>query len=228
MDNTVKDFNEYLYENSLTPYIIEERKMNITQMDIFSRLMKERIIWVNGPINDNVSTIVQAQLLFLENVDAEKDVYIYLDTPGGSVKSGLSMIDTMDKVPYDITTINTGMCASMGSVLLGAGTKGKRVSLRFSKVMTHQVSSGMQGNVQDTRISHYESEKYNFMLFKLLGKYSGKSWKTVLEASERDNWMDAYQTKKFGLIDEVIEPKDYTLGDVLDGFDEYKKYIERK
>ena len=228
MNPIINDFNQYMHENSLTPYIIEERKMNMTQMDIFSRLMKDRIIWINGPINDNVSTIVQAQLLFLENLDSSAGVSIYLDTPGGSVKSGLSMIDTMQKVSYDIATINTGLCASMGSVLLGAGTKGQRVSLRFSKVMTHQVSGGAQGAIQDMRITHHESEKYNFMLFKLLGQYTGKTWKQVIEASERDNWMDAYEAKKFGLIDEVLEPKDNTLGDIMDGFDEYQKYVTKK
>ena len=209
-------------QNSQTPYVIEEREMRVTQIDIFSRLMRDRIIWIAGPINDSVSTVVQAQLLYLENVDPKKVVTLHLDTPGGSVKSGLSIIDMMDYVKYDIATINTGMCASMGSVLLGAGTKGKRSSLKFSTVMTHQVSHGTQGNIQDTRINQIEAEKYNFVLFKLLSEYSGKSFEEVLEASSRDNWMNSEETKKFGLIDEIVM-RDNTpsITDLLDGFEDY-------
>jgi len=217
------------YENSLTPYILEEREMRMTQMDIFSRLMRDRIIWVAGAINDSISTIVQAQLLYLENTDPNKDVTLHLDTPGGSVKSGLSMIDMMNYVGYDIATVNTGMCASMGSVLLAAGTKGKRSSLNFSKVMTHQVSHGTQGNIQDTRINQKEAEKYNYILFQLLGEYSGKSWKEVLEYSKRDRWFTSEEAKKFGLIDEIIlKEGEKTISELLDGFDEYRKYTENE
>ena len=131
----------------MTPYILEEREMRVTQMDIFSRLMMDRIIWLAGPVNDRMSTFVQAQLMFLDNLEV-KDITLHIDSPGGSVKSGLSIVDVMNYVSSDIVTINTGMAASMGSILLGAGTKGKRFSLKHSKVMLHQVSSGAYGNIQ--------------------------------------------------------------------------------
>ena len=215
------------FENSLTPYILEEREMRMTQMDIFSRLMKDRIIWVAGGIDDNISTVVQAQLLYLENVDSNTDVTLHLDTPGGSVKSGLSMVDMIEYVNYDVATINTGMCASMGSVLLAAGTKGKRSSLKYSKVMTHQVSHGSQGKIEETRITQREAEKYNYMLFKKLGEYSGKSWKEVLNASRNDKWFTSDEAKEFGLIDEVlIRNGKESITETLDGFDEYRTYVE--
>ena len=159
---------------ALTPYILEEREMRVTQMDIFSRLMMDRILWVAGPVNDGMSTVVQAQLLFLDQ-NNNTDITMYIDSPGGSVKSGLSMIDVMNYVHSEIITVNTGMAASMGSVLLGAGQKGKRFSLKHSKVMLHQVSSGAQGNIQDIRITLAESEKYNDILFGLLGSYCDKT-----------------------------------------------------
>lgn len=215
-----------IVQNSMTPYILEERQLRVTQMDIFSRLMMDRIIWMAGAVDDNMSTIVQAQLLFLESVDKTRDVSLYIDSPGGSVKSGLSIIDSMENASFDIVTINTGMCASMGSVLLAAGTKGKRSSLKYSKVMTHQVSHGTQGNVQGTRISHYEAEKYNFILFKLLGKYTDKNWKEVLEYSIQDRWFNSEEAKNYGLIDEVIlkEGSD-SMTDIMKGFDEYHEYV---
>ena len=147
-------------ENSLTPYILEERQMNVTAMDVFSRLMMERIIWVAGEVNDHMSTIVQAQLMFLDSIDAN-DITMHIDSPGGSVKSGLSMVDVMEYINSDIRTINTGMAASMGSILLGAGTKGKRCSLRFSRTMLHQSSGGFGGNIQDAKIDMIEWEKLN-------------------------------------------------------------------
>ena len=205
-------------ENSMTPYILEERQMNVTQMDVFSRLMRDRILWVAGVIDDRMSTIVQAQLMFLDSTETQ-DITMHIDTPGGSVKSGLSIIDVMDYIKSDIVTVNTGMAASMGSVLLSSGTKGKRSSLVNSKVMLHQVSGGAQGNIQDTRISHAESERYNFLLFKRLGKNCGKDWKEVIETSKRDNWFDSQQAVEFGLIDEVIG--DNTMPDMMEGFDEY-------
>ena len=175
---------------ALTPYILEERELRVTQMDIFSRLMMDRILWVAGPVNDGMSTVVQAQLLFLDENNTN-DITMYVDSPGGSVKSGLSMIDVMNYVHSDIITINTGMAASMGSVLLGAGTKGKRFSLKHSKVMLHQVSSGAQGNIQDLRITLAESEKYNDILFGLLGDFCGKSADQVKKDATRDLWLTA-------------------------------------
>jgi ATP-dependent Clp protease protease subunit len=193
---------------SLTPYILEEREMRVTQMDIFSRMMMDRIIWLAGPVNDMMSTVVQAQLMFLDNLENNKDITIHVDTPGGSVKSGLSMVDVMDYVSSDIVTINTGMAASMGSILLGAGTKGKRYTLRFSKVMLHQVSSWAEGNIQDIRISLQESEKYNELLFGLLGKYTNKDPKQVLDDAKRDLWLTADEALAYGIVDGIIHNKD--------------------
>lgn len=203
---------------SMTPYILEEREMRVTQMDIFSRLMRDRILWVAGVVNDNMSTVVQAQLMYLDSVE-KRDITMHIDSPGGSVKSGLSMVDVMNYINSDIATINTGMAASMGSVLLSSGTKGKRSSLLYSKVMTHQVSHGTQGNVQDTRINQLEAEKHNFILFKMLGENCGKTYQEVIEFSRRDRWYNSQEALEFGLIDEVIGERN--MSEMLDGFDEY-------
>ena len=152
------DYFSNQIQSSMTPYILEEREMRATQMDIFSRLMRDRLLWVAGPVDDHMSTIVQAQLMFLDSTD-KADITMHIDSPGGSVKSGLSMVDVMEYISCDIRTVNTGMAASMGSVLLGAGTKGKRSSLRFSKTMLHQTSGGAGGNIQDARINMIEWEK---------------------------------------------------------------------
>lgn len=188
---------------SLTPYILEEREVRATAMDIFSRLMMDRILWVAGIVNDAMSTVVQAQLMYLDNVSQE-DITMHVDTPGGSVKSGLSMVDVMDYIKSDIQTINTGMAASMGSVLLGAGTKGKRMSLASSKVMLHQVSGGAGGNVQDMRITMDEAEKANDTLFEKLGGYCGKTAKQVKKDADRDLWLTADEAVKYGITDTVV------------------------
>ena len=193
-------------ENSMTPYILEERSMNVTVMDVFSRLMMERIIWVAGEVNDHMSTIVQAQLMFLDSLDST-DITMHIDSPGGSVKSGLSMVDVMDYIGSDIRTINTGMAASMGSVLLGAGTKGKRGSLRFSRTMLHQSSGGAGGNIQDARITMIEWEKINNTLFELLGGYCGKDAETVKNDASRDLWLSADDALAYGIIDEIVKKK---------------------
>lgn len=197
---------EQQVENSLTPYILEEREMRATQIDIFSRLMRDRLLWVAGPVNDNMSTIVQAQLMYLDSVD-NLDITMHIDSPGGSVKSGLSMVDVMHYIKSDIRTVNTGMAASMGSVLLGAGTKGKRSSLRFSKTMLHQTSGGAMGNIQDARINFEEWEKVNKILFELLGDFCGKTSKQVEKDAARDFWLTADEAVKYGIIDEVIKTK---------------------
>lgn len=191
---------------SLTPYVLEERELRVTQIDIFSRMMMDRIIWLAGPVNDRMSTIVQAQLMFLDNIE-KKDITLHVDSPGGSVKSGLSIVDVMNYVSSDIATINTGMAASMGSILLGAGTKGKRMSLSFSRVMLHQVSTGAWGNIQDIRISLKEGEKYNELLFGLLGEYTNKDPKQVMEDAQRDLWLSSDEALKYGIIDGVIKNK---------------------
>jgi ATP-dependent Clp protease protease subunit len=200
------DYHQKKIESSMTPYILEEREMRVTQMDIFSRLMRDRILWVAGGVDDNMSTVVQAQLMFLDSVD-DRDITMHIDTPGGSVKSGLSMIDVMEYISADIRTVNTGMAASMGSVLLGAGAKGKRSSLRFSKVMLHQSSGGFRGNIQDAKIDFEQWEEYNDILFDLLGGYCGKKAEQVKRDATRDFWLNANDAVKYGIIDEVIVKK---------------------
>ena len=208
-------------EASMTPYILEEREMRVTQMDIFSRLMRDRILWVAGVVNDNMSTVVQAQLMYLDSVE-KRDITMHVDSPGGSVKSGLSMVDVMRYINSDVATINTGMAASMGSILLSSGTKGKRSSLNFSKVMIHQVSSGAQGHVADNRISQMESEKYNFILFKMLAENSGKDFQYVLDAARRDKWLNSQEALDFGFIDEIITSEGTSsITSLLEGFDDY-------
>ena len=191
---------------SMTPYILEERELRVTQMDIFSRQMMDRILWVAGPVNDQMSTVVCAQLMFLDNLEVS-DIRMHVDSPGGSVKSGLSMVDVMNYIESDIVTVNIGMAASMGSILLGNGTKGKRFALPNSRVMLHQVSSGAQGHVKDMKISIAEAEKYNENLFEMLAEYTDKDIKKVLEDCERDNWLNAKEALDYGIIDEIIKRK---------------------
>ena len=193
-------------ENSMTPYILEERELRATQMDIFSRLMMDRLLWVAGPVNDNMSTIVQAQLMFLDSIN-NTDITMHIDSPGGSVKSGLSMVDVMEYITADIRTVNTGMAASMGSVLLGAGTKGKRSSLRHSTTMLHQSSGGFSGNIQDAEIDWKNWQDVNKELFVLLGEYCGKKPEKVMKDATRDFWLNAEEAKAYGIIDEIITTK---------------------
>ena len=200
------DYFSKQIESSMTPYILEEREMRVTQMDIFSRLMRDRLLWVAGPVDDNMSTIVQAQLMFLDSAD-KADITMHIDSPGGSVKSGLSMVDVMEYISCDIRTVNTGMAASMGSVLLGAGTKGKRSSLRFSKTMLHQTSGGAGGNIQDARINMIEWEKTNKILFELLGSYCNKSAEQVMLDATRDLWFSAEEALEYQIIDEIVKTK---------------------
>ena len=217
-NNISKDFNLYVrsmknpissttlwdYENSMTPYILEEREMRATQMDIFSRLMMERLIWVAGPIMDITGQILQAQLMYLDTV-SDDDIRVHIDSPGGSVKAGLGIVDVMDYISCDIRTVNTGMAASMGSVLLACGTKGKRNSLKYSKTMLHQSSGGAVGNIQDARITMDEWEKTNKILFDILGKACGKTSKRVEKDAQRDLWLDANESLEYGVIDEIIQ-----------------------
>jgi ATP-dependent Clp protease protease subunit len=213
----------------MTPYILEEREMRVTQMDIFSRLMRDRILWVAGVVNTQMSTVVQAQLMYLDSVE-KKDIKMHIDSPGGSVLAGLGMVDVMRYINSDVETINTGMAASMGSILLSSGTKGKRSSLNFSKVMIHQVSSGASGHVEDNRISQMESEKYNYILFKMLAENSGRDFDYVLESARRDNWLNSQEALDFGFIDEIIiTDKSTPITTYLDGFEDYyTKEVLRK
>ena len=200
------NYYEKQIEGSMTPYIIEEREMRGHQMDIFSRLLIDRLLWVAGPVNDTMSTMVQAQLMFLDSTETS-DITMHVDSPGGSVKSGLSMVDVMSYISSDIRTVNTGMAASMGSVLLGAGTKGKRSSLKHSTTMLHQSSGSFQGNIQDAEIDWREWNKVNQELFNLLGEYCDKPAKQVATDATRDFWLNAEEAKKYGIIDEIITKK---------------------
>ena len=200
------DYFEKNVSASMTPYILEEREMRATQIDIFSRLMRDRLIWVAGPVEDRMSTIIRAQLMFLDSSDTS-DVTLHIDSPGGSVKAGLSIVDVMDYIKCDVATVNTGMAASMGSILLGAGTKGKRSSLRFSKTMLHQSSGGAVGNIQDAEITMKEWQKTNDILFNLLGQYCGKDPEVVKTDASRDLWLDANESLTYGIIDKVIVSK---------------------
>jgi ATP-dependent Clp protease protease subunit len=221
MSEGISSLNLDTFENSLTPYILEERELRATQIDIFSRLMRERILWVSGPVDQRMADIVQAQLLFLDSVE-KKDITLYINSPGGSVLCGLGIVDLMNYIKSDVATTNIGMCASMGSVLLSSGTKGKRSSLVYSKVMTHQVSHGTHGNIQDTRINQMEGEKYNYVLFKMLAENCGKTFEEMLEFSRRDRWYTSDEAKEFGLIDEVIKTEGTkSITEMLEGFEDY-------
>ena len=189
--------------SSISPMILEEREMRATMMSVFDRLMMDRLLWVAGPVNDNMSAVTQAQLMFLDNT-GDEDITMHIDSPGGSVKSGLSMVDVMDYIKSDIRTVNMGMAASMGSVLLGAGTKGKRSALKHSTTMLHQSSGGFSGNIQDAEIDMKEWKKVNDILFTLLGEYCGKTPKQVAKDATRDFWLTSEEAKKYGIIDDVI------------------------
>ena len=189
---------------NLTPNIIEERQMNAVAMDVFSRLMMDRIIFLGTGIDDQVANIVQAQLLFLESTDSSKDIQIYINSPGGSVYAGLGMYDTMQYIKPDVATICTGMAASMGAVLLCAGAEGKRSALPHSRVMIHQPSGGAQGVATDMEINLREMLKLKEELYNIISKHSGKSYEQVYKDSERDYWMKANEAKEYGMIDEVL------------------------
>lgn len=189
----------------ITPYIIEERPMNITQLDVFSRLMKDRIIFLGVPIYDDVANIIQAQLLFLESQDSERDIQIYMNTPGGSVYAGLGIYDTMQYVKPEISTICTGIAASMGAVLLCAGTKGKRFALPHARVMIHQPMGGTQGQASDIEIEAREIQKLKKELYEIIANHSGQSYEQVWQDSDRNYWMIAAEAKEYGMIDEVLK-----------------------
>jgi ATP-dependent Clp protease, protease subunit len=189
---------------NLTPNIIEERQMNVAMMDVFSRLMMDRIIFLGTAINDYVANIVVAQLLFLDSTDKKNDVYIYLNSPGGSVYDGLAIYDTMHYITPDVATICTGMAASMGAVLLCAGTKGKRTGLPHARVMIHQPLGGAQGQASDIAIVHEQMQKIKTELYQIISRHSGQSMEKVEKDSDRDHWMVAQEAKEYGLIDEVL------------------------
>ncbi|MHA7942124.1 ATP-dependent Clp endopeptidase proteolytic subunit ClpP [Formosa sp. 3Alg 14/1] len=193
-----------MYPTNLTPNIIEERQMNAVSMDVFSRLMMDRIIFMGTGINDQVANIIQAQLLFLESTDANKDIQIYINSPGGSVYAGLGIYDTMQFIKPDVATICTGMAASMGAVLLCAGAEGKRSGLTHSRVMIHQPLGGAQGQASDIEITAREILILKEELYKIISKHSGQSYDKVHTDSDRDYWMKADKAKEYGMIDEIL------------------------
>ena len=191
--------------NTLVPMVVEQSNKGERAYDIYSRLLKERIIFLTGQINDNVASLITAQLLFLEAEDPKKEIYLYINSPGGLVTAGLGIYDTMQYVKPDISTLCIGQAASMGSFLLAAGTKGKRFSLPNSRVMVHQPSAGFQGQVTDIEIHANEVSSLKKRLNEIYSKHTGKSVEEVKSALERDNFMTAEVAKDFGLIDEVVE-----------------------
>ncbi len=198
-------FSEHM--NTLVPMVVEQSNKGERAYDIYSRLLKERIIFLTGQINDNVASLVTAQLLFLEAEDPKKEIYLYINSPGGLVTAGLGIYDTMQYVKPDISTLCIGQAASMGSFLLAAGTKGKRFSLPNSRVMVHQPSAGFQGQVTDIEIHANEVSSLKKRLNEIYSKHTGKSVDEVKAALERDNFMTAEVAKDFGLIDEVVEKR---------------------
>lgn len=189
----------------ISPTIIEERQLNVAQMDVFSRLMIDRIIFLGLPIDDYVANIVEAQLLYLDSADPGKDIQIYFNTPGGSVHAGLGIYDTMQYISCDVSTICTGMAASMGAVLLCAGKKGKRSALRHARIMIHQPMGGIQGQAVDIEITAREILKLRNELYAIIADHSGTSFDRVEKDADRDYWMTAKEAKEYGMIDDVLE-----------------------
>ncbi|MFM2386078.1 MAG: hypothetical protein RL660_835 [Bacteroidota bacterium] len=204
--NTFDQYATHLNNDftNLTPYIIEERPLNIAQMDVFSRLMMDRIIFLGEPINDYVANIVTAQLLFLESADRTRDIQMYLNSPGGSVYAGLGIYDTMNVIQPEIATICTGMAASMGAVLMCAGSKGKRTALKHSRIMIHQPSGGIGGQASDIEIVTAEMKRLRTELYDIISHHSGQTAEQVAKDSSRDKWMSAEEAKAYGLVDEVL------------------------
>lgn len=201
--STLHNFTQHQVTN-LTPYIIEERPLNVASMDVFSRLMMDRIIFLGEGINDYVANIVTAQLLFLESTDRGRDIQMYINSPGGSVYAGLGIYDTMQFIGPDVSTICTGMAASMGAVLMCAGVKGKRTALKHARVMMHQPSGGIGGQASDILITVNEIRKIKQELYEIIAFHSGKEAEQVAKDSDRDFWMSAEEAKQYGLVDEVL------------------------
>lgn len=201
--STVDQYTSIL-SNYISPSIIEERQLNVAQMDVFSRLMMDRIIFLGLPINDYVANIVQAQLLYLESADTGKDISIYINSPGGSVYAGLGIYDTMQYISADVTTICTGMAASMAAVLLTAGTKGKRSALKHSRIMIHQPMGGAQGQASDIEITAREIGKLKKELYTIIAEHSDNDYARIETDSDRDYWMTAQEALEYGMVDEIL------------------------
>ncbi len=201
--NTLYDYQKHQVTD-LTPNIIEERPMNIAVMDVYSRLMMDRIIFMGYPINDEVANIITAQLLFLESTDRTRDIQMYVNSPGGSVYSGLGVYDTMQYITPDVSTICIGMAASMAAVLLTAGTKGKRTALKHARVMLHQPSGSIGGQATDIEITVNEIKKIKKNLYDVISNHTGKTLKQVEKDCDRDYWLTSVEAKEYGLVDEVL------------------------
>lgn len=204
INSNILDKYASITSSYISPTIIEERQMNVATMDVFSRLMMDRIIFLGVPIDDYVANIIMAQLLFLESVDPNKDIQIYFNTPGGSVYAGLGIYDTMQYIKCDVATICTGMAASMGAVLLTAGASGKRSALEHSRIMIHQPMGGTQGQASDIEITAREISKIKKELYTIIAKHSGQKFEKVAKDSDRDYWMTSHEAKEYGMIDEVL------------------------
>ena len=202
LDDVISMQNQYL-----NPYILEERQLNVTQMDVLSRLMMDRIIFLGTQIDDYTANTLQAQLLYLDSVDAGKDINIYVNSPGGSVHAGLGIYDTMQFIKSDVSTICTGMAASMAAVLLVAGKEGKRFALPHSRVMIHQPMGGAQGQASDIEITAREIQKLKQELYSIIAEHSHQPYDKVWADSDRDYWMTAQEAKEYGMIDQVLEKK---------------------
>ena len=202
LDDVVKSQAGYL-----NPYILEERQLNVTQLDVFSRLMMDRIIFLGTEVNDYTANVLQAQMLYLDSVDSGKDISIYINSPGGSVSAGLGIYDTMQFINCDVQTICTGMAASMAAVLLVAGTEGKRSALPHSRVMIHQPMGGAQGQASDIEITAREIQKLKKELYTIISDHSHQPFDKVWADSDRDYWMTAQEAKEYGMIDEVLVRK---------------------
>ena len=202
VENVMRDSAGYI-----SPSILEERQLNVTQMDVFSRLMMDRIIFLGTEVNDYTANVIQAQLLYLDSVDSDKDISIYLNTPGGSVYAGLGIYDTMQFVKSSISTICTGMAASMGAVLLVAGAEGKRAALPHSRIMIHQPMGGAEGQASDMEITVREILKLKTELYQIIADHSHNSIERITADSDRDHWMTAQEALEYGMIDRVYTKK---------------------
>ena len=200
---TLHNYSNHKVTN-LTPYIIEERPLNVASMDVFSRLMMDRIIFLGEPIDDYVANIVTAQLLFLDSTDRTRDIQMYINSPGGSVYAGLGIYDTMQFVSPDVSTICTGIAASMGAILMCAGVHGKRSALKHSRIMLHQPSGGIGGQATDIQITAREIKRVKQELYNIIAHHTGKDAEQVAKDSDRDFWISADDAKEYGLIDEVL------------------------
>ena len=207
LDRRISSNTLQRYSSYINPSIIEERKLNVASMDVFSRLMMDRIIFLGVPIDDDVANIILAQLLFLSSTDSKADISLYLNTPGGSVSAGLGIYDTMQIIEPDVATICTGMSASMGAVLLCAGAKGKRAALPHSRIMIHQPLGGVNGQASDILIEAKEIEKLRKELFEIISKHSGQPYEKVFADSDRNYWMDSREALDYGMIDKVLKGK---------------------